>query len=260
MNLLVVDDEFFVAEGIADSIRYDNLELDEVFCAYSVKQAKKVFEEHPISILITDIEMPRENGFALLQWMKENAYTPQTILLTGHKKFEYAYEAVNYNCVQYLLKPVQQKELHAVLSKTIEKAQMESAYQKWFRQLSQEEIDRLEQTETRQNIILTIKRLVSTHLTSPQLNRTLLANEVHLNEDYLSYLFHKESGETLTAFIQKERINKAKILLRTTELSTEAIAEMVAFPNASYLRKVFKRWIGVSPGQYRKGGEDSHQD
>ncbi len=252
MNLLIVDDEFFVAEGIADSVRFDNLELDEVFCAYSVGQAKRVIDEHDISILLTDIEMPRENGFALLQWLKERDRLPLTILLTGHKKFEYALEAVNFNCFQYLVKPVTPDALHDVLSRAIEKAQTNESYQAWLNQLSPDELSRMERTETRQDIISNVKRLIAANLSSPTLNRKYLAGEVYLNEDYLSYLFHKESGETLTAYIQKERVKKVGALLRTTDMSIEEIALKTGFPNASYLRKLFKKIEGVTPGQYQK--------
>ena len=252
MNLLIVDDEFFVVEGVARTLRYEELDLDEIFCAYSAKQAKEIFLKHPISVLITDVEMPKENGFELLEWMEKHHFSPVTLLLTGHKKFEYAYEAMQHRCFQYLVKPVQKSELLEALTEAIKKVQMDTAFKGWMENLAQDEKEALLTKNSDDDIVRKVKRIVRDHIQSKELTRSFIAGEVFLNEDYLSYIFHKKSGETLKLFIAREKIANVKRYLTTTDLSMESIAEKTGFSDALYMRKLFKKIEGITPSQYRK--------
>ena len=66
MTLLIVDDEIHSTEGLKHLLDYSALGIDEVLTANSVKQAREIFDASRVDILLTDVEMPRENGFVLL--------------------------------------------------------------------------------------------------------------------------------------------------------------------------------------------------
>ena len=252
MNLLIVDDEFFVAEGIANTLRYENLEIDEVFSAYSAQMAQEIMEKEEISILITDVEMPGPSGMDLLRWVKEKNFNIKTILLTGHKKFEYAYEAVELGVLSYLVKPVNKEKLKSILTEAIEAYQKQQALEKWWKNLPVEEIEALQKRETQNDTVALVKRLIRENIDQPELGRAFLAKQVFLNEDYLSCLFHEKSGETLKACISRERIRRVKELLVMTDYTQEEIAEKTGFCDVVYMRKVFKKQEGVTPNQYRE--------
>lgn len=78
------------------------------------------------------------------------------------------------------------------------------------------------------------------------------ANELFLNTSYLSSLFKKETGKTLTDYVNENRINTAKRLLKSTTLSIQAIAASVGIPDIHYFTRLFRRETGVSPREYRK--------
>lgn len=252
MNLLVVDDEYLIAESISDSLRCDDLELDSVFCAYSVQGAKDILDKNEVEILITDVEMPGESGLDLLRWMEQRKLDPVKILLTAHKKFEYAYNAMQHNCIKYLLKPVSIRVIKMVVQEAIDKRIHEKVFDKWWSSLTAEERIRLTREETTMDIVNQVKKVVRENISSLELNRMLIANRIFLNEDYLSYIFHKKSGETLNSFIVSERIRKVKSLLLATDYSIDVVACKAGFSDATYMRKVFKKREQVSPTQYRK--------
>jgi len=79
----------------------------------------------------------------------------------------------------------------------------------------------------------------------------LLAKEACLSPDYFSRLFVRITKTRPIEFIQRKRIEKAQLLLATTNDSLENISEQTGLNNASYLTRIFKRFTGKSPGKYR---------
>lgn len=78
------------------------------------------------------------------------------------------------------------------------------------------------------------------------------ANELFLNTSYLSSLFKKETGMTLTDYVNHHRIGYAKRLLKSTTLSIQAVATTVGIADIHYFTRLFRRETGLSPREYRK--------
>lgn len=79
-----------------------------------------------------------------------------------------------------------------------------------------------------------------------------LAAHVYLNEDYLSRLFKKEVGESITGYVVRERMKKAKELLTHTNDKISDISTMLGYCQFSYFTRIFKQTVGLSPQEYRK--------
>ena len=73
-----------------------------------------------------------------------------------------------------------------------------------------------------------------------------------LSENYFSYLFKKETGVALKAYINEVRMKEAKRLLMETSLRDYEIAEQVGYHNAAYFASLFKRICGESVSDYRR--------
>lgn len=80
----------------------------------------------------------------------------------------------------------------------------------------------------------------------------MLADHVHTNSSYLSRLYKKETGDTVTEAINRVRLEKAKELLTSTDLKTYEVAEKVGIPDPSYFSILFKKYTGASPKTYAK--------
>jgi len=78
-----------------------------------------------------------------------------------------------------------------------------------------------------------------------------LAKEVFLSKSYLSSIFKKETGMSLTAYITKVRVEKSKKLLLEKNASLAVISDQCGFKDQSYFTKVFKKETGVSPKHFR---------
>lgn len=84
-----------------------------------------------------------------------------------------------------------------------------------------------------------------------QISLKKLANEVNLSEGYISDCFKKHMGITIMKYAKKIRIDRAKVLLLTTNSSILEIGLTLGFHDQSHFHKVFKSFTGVSPSEYR---------
>ena len=100
-------------------------------------------------------------------------------------------------------------------------------------------------------VVAVVKEYIQTHLYD-ELNRDMLAASVYLNPDYLSHIFRKETGTSLTNYIIDKRIQKAKQLLAQNEMSIRDIAIACGFQNISYFSRQFKKSTGMTPREFRK--------
>lgn len=72
-----------------------------------------------------------------------------------------------------------------------------------------------------------------------------------MNANYVSQLFKKEAGITFVHYITQKRVDDAKNLLVTTQKPLADIALDVGFNDTFYFIKTFKKFVGMTPGQYR---------
>jgi two-component system response regulator YesN len=80
-----------------------------------------------------------------------------------------------------------------------------------------------------------------------------IADTIHVNPNYLSRLFKKETGESFSDYLMNIRIAIAKEILARKDISVAKLANEVGYTNASYFCKIFKKNVGISPLQYKKG-------
>ena len=79
-----------------------------------------------------------------------------------------------------------------------------------------------------------------------------IASFVHISASHLSGLFRKETGQTISAYINYVRIEKSKLLLKTSEIPIAQIGALCGFEDQSYFTRVFKQQTGRSPKKYRQ--------
>ena len=86
---------------------------------------------------------------------------------------------------------------------------------------------------------------------SANLSLRSLAQMLNVSSSYLSTLFKKETGQTITDYINQRRVKYAMHLLETTKLQVQTIAQHCGIVDVHYFTKVFKRIAGMTPKEYR---------
>jgi two-component system, response regulator YesN len=109
----------------------------------------------------------------------------------------------------------------------------------------------LGEPQQQSSIIAKIKEYAQQH-PQEELGREQLASYVFLNPAYLSRLFRKETGQSLTEYVLEVKIGYARRLLEESNLKVGAVAEAIGYTHFSYFAKLFKKMTGMSPHEYRK--------
>ena len=86
MNLLLVDDQTSVLEGLLHGIDFESLGYSRVFTASNASDAIKICEENNINVLVTDIEMPGQSGIELNEYLQQHFPSIIRIVMTSHVK------------------------------------------------------------------------------------------------------------------------------------------------------------------------------
>ncbi|WP_314587703.1 helix-turn-helix domain-containing protein [Paenibacillus terrigena] len=101
------------------------------------------------------------------------------------------------------------------------------------------------------SVIEQVQRYIADHL-SEVITREQLAEYVHLNPAYLSRLFKREVGESITDYILNERMKVAKELIATSSMPISDIAKSLGYSNFSYFAKMFKKVYHATPQHFRR--------
>lgn len=86
---------------------------------------------------------------------------------------------------------------------------------------------------------------------SGEISLSSLAGLCSVSANYLSGLFKRETGMTITDYVNQTRVRRALVLLNTTNYSMGEIATQCGFSDANYFSRIFKKYQGISPREYR---------
>lgn len=102
-----------------------------------------------------------------------------------------------------------------------------------------------------QKIIEQIISIIKNSYAGPNLSITYIAGQIGLTGPYISKMFKDQMGEGIQDYINKIRLKQAKKLLLEQNLNLEQTANKVGYSNSNALIRVFKKYEGVTPGQFR---------
>lgn len=116
-KVLLVDDEKWVRATIKKLLPIEQLELNLVGEASNGIEALELTHQLVPDIVITDLRMPGLDGIELIRSLKATFPNILTIIISGYSDFTYAQQAIKLEAFDYILKPVNEKDLFDVLSK-----------------------------------------------------------------------------------------------------------------------------------------------
>ena len=91
---------------------------------------------------------------------------------------------------------------------------------------------------------------------SDELNVPALADEVALTQNYLARRFKQRFGMTIPRYLLTRRMQHAQLLLGTTNIPIQRIAQRVGMPDIQHFNKQFRRLVGMSPSAFRSRGDN----
>lgn len=122
-KVLLAEDEEWILQGIKNIIYWEEMELSVIHMVHDGEEAIKCLEKESVDIIVTDINMPGMDGLTMLKRIRERDERVRFIILSGYDDFQYAQTAIQLDVEGYILKPINEDELKAVLLKAIKELQ-----------------------------------------------------------------------------------------------------------------------------------------
>ncbi|MDS0524230.1 response regulator [Clostridium sp. SHJSY1] len=135
-RLVIADDENKIRKGIKKLLEWHEFNIDIVGEAEDGEIALKVVKEKAPDIVLLDINMPFLNGLNLLEKLSSINFKGIVIIISGYDDFSYAQKALQFNVFDYVLKPVNRKNLEEIIVKAVNKLnelKKENNYINWMK-------------------------------------------------------------------------------------------------------------------------------
>ena len=246
-KILVADDEP-IELTVVEKIINENLSDKVSIClADNGREAVDLYEKENCDIALLDIAMPGLNGLEAAEIIRSKHPGHVIIFLTAFDEFDYAKKAIAVKALDYLLKPVDEKELILVLEEALRQVENESKE-------NASENKNFDNTEFSDMKMSAIRTRISDYLESRYMDDISLsdiAGELKYSDAYFSKVFKKCFNKGFIVYLTELRIEKSKILLEDIFLNIKDISAKVGFRDSNYYTKVFKRMEGLTPSEYR---------
>ena len=249
-KLLIVDDEYIIRKGIVSFVNFSELNIDVVLEASDGITALEIFKQELPDLILADINMPKLNGLEFAAACKSIKPEVKICIVTGYDYFDYAVTALKLGVDDYILKPASKKDISEVLAKLINKISDEKYVQEVKTIVSG--LVNKPNLEDDNGYKAKIQKQIEDNIGNPQLSLTLVADKMGFSFGYLSNLFKKLMGVTFQEYVFNERMERAKIILLSTDMKNYEIAEAVGFEDPNYFSTAFKKKYGMSPNQYKE--------
>ena len=248
-TLLVVDDNKDLTDYLATALK-DRFKT--IWVAADGEEALRLCRKKRPHIVVSDIQMPRMNGYELCKQIKEDleiSHIP-VILLTARNDEESQLYGYKNGADAYITKPFEVSMLYAIVcSQLHNRERMRTRYtdigplpppeEGTFSSADEEFLNRLNQ-------------IITEHLDNEQLGIPFICDKIGISRASLYNKLKALTDMGANDYITQIRMERAIWLILHTELSVNDIADKTGFSTARYFSTVFKQHTGCSPTQYRE--------
>lgn len=245
-TVVIVEDEELTRRELEQSTPWERLGLRLAGTAEDGIEGEDLIRKTDPDIVISDIRLPGQDGLTMLR----RCATVHAVILSGYSDFTYMRAAIRLGVFDYLLKPVDDGELEASLASLVQK-------------ISEEEREMASIGRNRPNdSTIALPLHVENHMVDAAI--TIIAHryaepiglqetalELHLSEGHLSRLFKEQTGINFLQYLNAWRVNRAIELLHDPRMNISMVCASCGFPTPGYFTKVFRKFIGMTPSQYR---------
>lgn len=249
-RVLIVEDEEMIRRGLVNTIDWGSMGCSIVGDAADGDEGLKMIRNLHPDIILTDIKMPRMDGLAMARQARDEGLNAALIFLTSYSDFTYAREAIRLDAADYLLKPVDEYELRALIEKLVEKEPDEEKCAShlpvnplpWRQWLTDETLN----PYVRQ----TMRRIQQSYAARISIER--LADEFGVSASYLSRKFKEAARQTFGEILTRQRLYMAARQLSTGIYRVYEVAEQNGFGDYKNFCTVFKKYAGESPTEFMR--------
>ena len=253
-DVLLVDDEVIFLEFLQKMIDWEAFDCRICACREDGARALEYITEFEPHIIFLDILMPNKDGLQVCEIIRKMNLPTKVIIMTGHDKFSFAYQAIKLDIDDYLLKPFTVEELNVSLGKIIAKITHERVQTEQKNRLSAIPGPAF-QLSKRELLVKEIDMYLNAHYHEEDLSLDKIAAAMQFESSYIRRIYKTIKGFTISQRLDDIRMEKARKLLAGGLYWNKEIAHMVGFTDQYYFSKRFKQVCGCTPTEYRQKGK-----
>ena len=248
MTLLIVDDQDDILQFIKDE--YSPL-FKTIYTAHDGKEALDLIRQRMPNVVVSDIMMPRMNGFELCKTIKTDLELSSipVILLTSRSDPKNQDMGYKMGADSFLPKPFDSKLLYKII-----RSQLKNRYEikrqyatSFFTAISEDQTF----SAADEQFVLKLNRFIRENLSNTMLGVDMIVDHMNVSRTTLFNKMNNLVGASTNKYIRRIRIDVAKEMLSKTNKSVGTIAEETGFSESQYFSTVFKQETGMTPSQFK---------
>lgn len=211
------------------------------------RQAVDKIEKGKIDIVFTDICMPLMDGISLMKKLREDQRQIPIVMVSSFSDFEYAREGIRLGALDYIMKPLGEKELENALQrakKVLGSCRQNHVMDKICRICGMD-------VSLGDPLLVNLSRYLEENM-GERVTLEAAAEKLNLNKDYLGKQIKAKTGRNFKNLYHAVQIECAKSLLQSENYKIYEISEMLGYTSADYFTQQFKKVTGMSPAAYKK--------
>ena len=208
-------------------------------------------------IIISDVMMPKEDGFEVCRILKSDERTSHIpiILLTAKSTDAAKIAGLEAGADAYLVKPFNKEELFVRLNKLVAlRRTLQEFYagENFSNFQNRDAAEPAEVTTLDDLFLQKMYNFIHAHMDNPNLTVADLCQEMHLSHTQLYRKTKALTGEPPVHFVRKLRLQKAIELLKNSEMTVSEVAYNVGFNDPNYFSRIFQQEFDMPPSSVRK--------
>ena len=246
LEILVVEDNTDLRIFIKGILQQDYKIIEAVDGIDGFEKAESSIPD----LIVSDVMMPRMNGFELCKKLKTNEKTNHipVILLTAKATRENKLEGLETGADDYLVKPFDEVELKVRIKNLIA---IREKLQKKYQQESYIKPIAARVTSVQQQFLEKIKTIVEEHIDNDQFNVEDLGDKMFMSRSQIHRKLKALTNQSATQFIRNYRLHRAADLIKQDSGNITEIAYQVGFSSQTYFSKCFQELFKCSPSEYK---------
>ena len=248
MTLLIVDDQDDILQFIKDE--YSPL-FKTIYTAHDGKEALDIVRQRMPNVVVSDIMMPRMNGFELCKTIKTDLELSSipVILLTSRSDPKNQDMGYKMGADSFLPKPFDSKLLYKIIRSQLKnRFEIRRQYAtSFFTAISEDQTF----SAADEQFVLKLNRFIRENLSNTMLGVDMIVEHMNVSRTTLFNKMNALVGASTNKYIRRIRIDVAKEMLAKTNKSVGTIAEETGFSESQYFSTVFKQETGMTPSQYK---------
>lgn len=223
IRTIIADDEPAAGIIIRHLVQKSKMPIEIIGTGTDGQMTLDMIRSKNPELIFLDIQMPRMNGFEIIQAEPNRKY----IIITAYESFQYAQQALRMGAKDILLKPVEYDTFCTSVGRAIG----------W----------KFTQNDMANDILEYIQKNYSQRIEVNQLAKTYYTTASHI-----ARVFKKNMGVSVIAYLHGVRMKNAIVMLENTDLGIKEVAESCGYENLNNFYKYFKQATGHTPAAYRK--------